>query len=1225
MVKRGFLRDFTNAEKVALKAKYGSAWNVKVKKTDFIFNYGTNTQQLRAATVISRNAVEVSANAPAPQSPERIVTFSGVVTQTPVDGFSSKIHISIPIRSSQIRSKIRNALLGHRDAIWALLASADTTISGSLNISTAISYSDSLRLTKPRYTEHTHQLAGPAFEANASNCVINALEQATGKFFPKLHAQYKDGVYPPDYQDIVVEINKQVKKRIVVSYGPNNELATHVTYQATKAKYGSIFIRHYSNHATVITDAKLNSTYRVVDEVELVAAMKARANSLFRCGDTYAMFRLPTTEESYETLRLATDDGVELTDTNLTAQSVLLKDFTSQFDKFPFEHPNLKAYDSFAKHGIHFSLGNELPTDIDIDLIKAYDSYHKLPSYRGLPRDITTFVDTITIDQVKSHHGFAHVLFECPIRQRNVRCWASFPLVEILHDNELLLELNEGAIAISSFDLDTTSFYKDGYGKRVFQRVLGSSTSTFTKKSFITTDQFELDGRSSHSVLLPSFFPEGDTTFANHHQFTHAMPSESDRASHITAYAQDYVFAELISMTLYLQTLNPGLRIKTALVDGLRVPAGTRLCEPCFPTNNVTSPHWLVKPIKKSDTSAIDDEWDFQNVEFATNEYIPLDFGMDIVETAKPLFRDVYSDNCLSFEDMVKQGYCHFLRGAAGTGKSWIIKQICRQSSALILTPTHAVREMYEAEKFDVMTYQLAAQRIGALSNKYNVVVVDEASMLTAMDLNRLAQICGRKHLILVGDEYQHKPVLQRYGTLEAKSLYFNEHLSQAYVKGSLDESLSKKIQKMSKTFQCGSDYERTLQLTRLQYDDDLEKQKNKSEVEKQAAEAIRGPILDERRERINKLGEIIRHDFPALPTYAIDAFSCLEGGKILTEIKRTSDPMLVALSNAVRIDGVETITAFIDESKPKLYENTLVLAMRNADVNFHNAGQTGDVMVDDVPIDDVLRPVVLRASLNLTPIEGKRVTIYNGSAGTIKDGIINFESHPDLTFQFDKDHKHLINSLKLAYAATSYFVQGRSIADTNIIIDCSCVSREMLYVAITRARKLDQIHFINWTKDSQTINTRPLKFHNTSFPIGDFSPYRSFATSFYSDKFAANSMKSHPILNACKECSMEQIDAYIEKMKTPKDVPVCDADDDDDVLSAQVAHKTAAFKFDMDELDMDIDEEVEEEIHYSDDDLDYEQMRDVDEYVLEIEYENLLWELHCKTLVELKAKTKLV
>ena len=241
-----------------------------------------------------------------------------------------------------------------------------------------------------------------------------------------------------------------------------------------------------------------------------------------------------------------------------------------------------------------------------------------------------------------------------------------------------------------------------------------------------------------------------------------------------------------------------------------------------------------------------------------------------------------------------------------------------------------------------------------------------------------------------------------------------------------------------------------------------------------------------------------------------VDAFDCYTGGEMLTEVKRAEDTDdgkdLICFCNDVRKRGIEAVRSLcIRYPKYEIEGDAIynmvdssIISMRNSDINERNSKVIDtfqidaskqeqikqdlmNIIMDDSSMDVAIEQAKIQLSLNYPDLFIKIVaretftynkhTIYNGTRGTLRNNMMTFNDMKiPLTEIRIPTHRTKLNPFKHptlfcpkiqpVYAITSYRAQGRTLEE-NIIIDCRVVSDEMLYVAVSRATRLSQLHFI--------------------------------------------------------------------------------------------------------------------------------------------------------------------
>lgn len=939
--------------------------------------------------------------------------------------------------------------------------------------------------------------AGPAFNAAGGNCVLKAIRLALGPSITedqknqlaKLNTEYVQGVWPSDYE----KISKKLRVRLNITFAPSSDAAKKWAKDGAKTddqlhmlcgytKDPQIDLHHWSSHCSSMKKV-IDGEFEYANSLQMEKLLIAHPEQLYQT--TECSITLRREEDQYITYQYSRDGGVALDLGKTSAQSQLYALYSSQIVPYAYTDPNRPMYDSFAKHGIHYSNGQEKKTDIDLDVRAAYSNYDKFPLYNGLPRDITYWVNEPTLEQIRSNIGFVLCKFTCPIRQKQLQKWILSDYYLFLLENDFVHETIQAAFAHSKFDLDKTGMVQsDPEGepihKRVFHKIVGASTATMSKKTFITNDQFEINDNACGMIRLPNCVEMDDELgyyLQNHRQITVAVPSEANRISHVAAAIQDYVSLEITRMYLSVMKSNPDAKLNTALVDGIRFSrTGIDMSKIDLGDN------WVVKKCMKANTSPQSD-WETPSARaiVATNDFIPVNWPITLI----PKYQHMLSAD---FCKMVQEGYIHSLQGFAGSGKSYTMRKLLEQFNAVVLTPTHstredmasyAIREHLDDEqlrKIPVKTYQSVIQG-GTAIGAYQVIIVDEAGMILVEDINRLIEIAGRKLIILVGDPAQHKAIAMTGGSLEAKYIQFKDHIENDA--------------KLKEIYDNGSDWERNNMLQKLRYDCEAPKGEPMSDDE-----------ITAKRERKTMIGSFIREIIKTKLSNATGIFETFTASTILTEIKRTDNSadgqVLNALCNDVRTNGMAAVQRFVRENPANrgdidcITKDSIVISYRNSSLNvntteFTTTNEKGDTVVykdiEDIGYREYINRLVcpgrvsalinkaddpdsqhLRMVFPDTKVEiinrhtfvYNGNTIYNGARGTIFNDMMVFESLPDVEIPYDG---HQIDT---AYAYTSYIAQGRTIADKRIVIDCSCVSRSMLYVALSRATTIGQIRFIN-------------------------------------------------------------------------------------------------------------------------------------------------------------------
>ena len=628
-----------------------------------------------------------------------------------------------------------------------------------------------------------------------------------------------------------------------------------------------------------------------------------------------------------------------------------------------------------------------------------------------------------------------------------------------------------------------------------------------------------------------------------------------------------------------------------------------------------------------------------------------------------------------------------------------------------------------------VKTYQSVIQR-PALIEDYQVIIVDEAGMLLAEHLNRIVEISGRKLIVLVGDPAQHKPIIASKLHLEAKYLTYKEHinaneeLKEIYENGS-DWERNNMLSQLN--YDC----------TFIEPERD-EKDSDEEHFDKtEAARELYVNGMHDRVNKLRKLmSQVFKYttarDIPAFDTYeggllldVVRRADDTEDGRALVKlcadvrehgIKAVMDhcdanPSAHVLPNdedmKIIVADVDTTTtiSFLNDNVDHYNEQfTDALAERSNKAKTIEIRKSLEAIIKDefaselakkeateklkYAIADVDIRIIATATIATKTESGEPVTIYNGTKGVINNFMIKFDGYdieiplteistPTRASKRNPFKRPVLKicAIRAMYGITSYRAQGRTMADGLIYVDCSYLTYEMLYVAVSRATKLSQLRFIYcdtevdekgnqiggpvYHKEKvnkykfdciatdelnfgfKTTNAEILMVNQCDNIWYDWTNFDWFAAidvvnSQYKIQLEAfqAAIKANPEFkgrcpswsDVAKQVFPQIYAAHFNITKATLRYRRHDRVFDDLYDSIEELTPPISAKFDDDEEDEDIDY-VDEDINYVDEyeNIDYDLIRDVDEDMLEIEYENLLWELHCKTLVELKAKTKLI
>lgn len=435
------------------------------------------------------------------------------------------------------------------------------------------------------------------------------------------------------------------------------------------------------------------------------------------------------------------------------------------------------------------------------------------------------------------------------------------------------------------------------------------------------------------------------------------------------------------------------------------------------------------------------------------------------------------------------------------------------------------------------MTYQSVIQRPNSI-NQFQVIIIDECGMLVAEHLNRIVQIVGRKLILLVGDPAQHRPIESRPQYLDAKYLLFkdyikkDEELNRLDVEGSdwerknmishihfdctfdaptrmdgeSDTDFFDRSEFLRKEH-CEEGRELVEQIRKILVDtfkfftaseipafDTFECSKILTTV-KRASDSDDGRALvkfcaDVRERGIRAITQFCEKN-PEFRIHDTSSISYDERNCAITYLNASRSMHNLVLQKSLNqqcnlaktlklLEPMQTLIANTKELIEKAATDEILHKLEN-DLHYKEALAKINFCYVDIDI-----PVIATATFTRSMF-GKSFRVFNGTRGVMRNFMITFEGHEPsfpLTEIVEPKRASKLNPFKVKqlrtcaidffYGITSYRAQGRTMSEGTIYIDCSHVSKEMLYVACSRARSMDQLRFVYG--DIQDLNTKKLK-----------------------------------------------------------------------------------------------------------------------------------------------------
>ena len=444
------------------------------------------------------------------------------------------------------------------------------------------------------------------------------------------------------------------------------------------------------------------------------------------------------------------------------------------------------------------------------------------------------------------------------------------------------------------------------------------------------------------------------------------------------------------------------------------------------------------------------------------------------------------------------------LMGAAGTGKSTLLKALCsidtvRNSGILLLAPTGKARVRLEQasgmagqgktiaqflnrfERYDGKTQRYYVNSKAERSSAHKTVVIDECSMLTEEQLAALLDaVKGVERLILVGDPKQLPPIgagrpyvdIVKYLTpLNADSLYPRVAPCFAELTVMMRQTADKQVRDdvlLASAFSghrmdAGADevwhtvaagqtpfvklvrWNQPEQLQKLLIDSIVEELGLKSATDEVGFETTIGGLPSEFNGETNVFFNTRYKDKPGAAEKA-------EEWQVLSPIRQSQSGVL-ALNRSIQ---QQFRKRFLDLAIRTGFQKKIITSP---------AGPEGIIYGDKV-IN------IANSSRRDTFPERDETYVANGDIGIVtghrrtkfknwkpKEIEVELASQPGFAFKYlpwEFDKQESSPPLELAYALTVHKTQGSEFGTTFVVVPnpCRILTREMLYTALTRHKK---------------------------------------------------------------------------------------------------------------------------------------------------------------------------
>lgn len=543
---------------------------------------------------------------------------------------------------------------------------------------------------------------GPMYDGKI-NCLIKLIEDHTKankiKFDNNLYNEFKDGVFEAD----IPELAKRVKFQINIR--TDNKT---LTYNNTK-KYKQLNVFYQNNHAYLDKKIELSKNYikeDLNDYMENNISYKDIQNIIL---DKDNIIFVKTNTATYQR-KYSNNIDLEKEECITENQFYLkhcFKYFTNKPSNINANDLNIETIKQIRHITLNFSKEFNTNDTAIVDINNAYNKFGILPT------DLSYFYDAINMTDDEHNiliekEGFG-LIDDIQIQDITIGGWRGLNMIRHLKKN---YDIKIKQYMISS---NTTTFKIDEFmkfkfhSKRKWHKILGKFQSITKIKSTYTTDPI-IGGVCKFQNEQHALFENIDIQDYIGNNFY----------PHIVGYIHEYTNIKMLDK--YLQLKKANIKVYRGWVDGLYFDKTKK---------------YLVQNNKN---------WKFENTEHKPEQFD------EVIQKINNIPLSHFSTTI----NITNDKFTAYI-GGAGYGKSYILKEIYKQnpSNTLILTPTRLLKKSYQP--FNVHTYQkfITPQKISNF-NKYNILLIDEYTMITPSDFDKILQIATNlTHCYIFGDTAQ--------------------------------------------------------------------------------------------------------------------------------------------------------------------------------------------------------------------------------------------------------------------------------------------------------------------------------------------------------------------------------------------------------------------------------------------------------------------------------------
>ena len=563
------------------------------------------------------------------------------------------------------------------------------------------------------------------------NCVYKSIVKKTklsSHIKLKLYEITKNGTAMKDYKEIATLI-----KRSIEIY---TDLSSEPTFEYKHGSTHPIKLMYRNNHMDIYNKKEISSKIIARDFLDINNYNPREITNII--GDINYPLAITTKDYTY---KLTKHKEINLDDDIFSGISQELMEICRANPKIkPIRrtHDNYEAIKSILHHGICYQSPDYISSNAKcVDLISAYMSYEKNNFYSGFPTDLDICIkinkqslnknkqslninDIIEVhDIIHNYEGFARVIMSNLLNDEIVDVWISFPFLRHRIENlpGSIKEINCLMISTGRENL----YIPDKIDKFSFYRTIGKMSCTRGIKSFCTTDTIFAES----IPVEEGWYLSPSTKYKNLIRVCKKIEKTSDKTflPHIASYIYQYTDIEVEQLILENRRLN----VCRVWVDGVTFDEKTPF------SLKYDKSKWREKEALSGWCNVVKNNYK------KAVECIKFSNKFNILLQTNKLFDNI-----------------NIIKGAAGTGKSYNLREIYNQTcNSIILVPTHELKKRFRETKIETIDKYIIQRG----SKIYDNIFIDEYGMIGRKKFAKLKEFMSKKRVYLFGDVCQLRPV----------------------------------------------------------------------------------------------------------------------------------------------------------------------------------------------------------------------------------------------------------------------------------------------------------------------------------------------------------------------------------------------------------------------------------------------------------------------------------